>query len=49
MHLDHHNCLEVIVLFGTASRLQKVADQLTSLRGVKHGNLSLSTTGEKIS
>ncbi|MGM0381258.1 MAG: nickel-responsive transcriptional regulator NikR, partial [bacterium] len=29
IHLDHHNCLEVIVLFGTASRLQKVADQLT--------------------
>ncbi len=49
IHLDHHNCLEVIVLSGLASRLQEIANRLTSLRGVKHGNLSLSTTGKKIS
>ncbi|MFP4687514.1 MAG: nickel-responsive transcriptional regulator NikR, partial [bacterium] len=45
IHLDHHNCLEVIVLQGRANRLKKIADRLTSARGVKHGNLSLSTTG----
>jgi CopG family nickel-responsive transcriptional regulator len=49
IHLDRHNCLEVIVLKGKADRLKKIADRLTSARGVKHGNLSLSTTGRKLS
>jgi len=41
VHLDHHHCLEVIVLRGRADELQRVADRLIATRGVKHGGLQL--------
>lgn len=41
VHLDHHNCLEVSVLKGKAGDLQAFADEVTSQRGVTHGNLHL--------
>jgi CopG family nickel-responsive transcriptional regulator len=43
VHLDAHNCLEVIILKGRASRVKKMADKLISMRGVKHGKLTLTT------
>jgi CopG family nickel-responsive transcriptional regulator len=42
VHLDAHNCLEVIILKGKAARVKKIADSLISMRGVKHGKLSLT-------
>lgn len=49
IHLDHDNCLEVLILKGKVKRLQSIANELKSLRGVKHCQLSLSTTGKHIS
>lgn len=46
VHLDEHNCLEVIVVKGAAKDLKKIADRLISTRGVKHGKLTLSTSGK---
>jgi CopG family nickel-responsive transcriptional regulator len=48
VHLDHHNCLEVIAVKGEASKVQKIADLLINTRGVKHGKLSATTTGRKL-
>jgi CopG family transcriptional regulator, nickel-responsive regulator len=48
VHLDHHNCLEVIILKGRADRIRKLADLLKAQRGVKHCSLNMSTTGKKI-
>ena len=45
VHLDHHNCLEVLVVKGQAHLLQSLADKLSSVRGVKHGKLTMTTTG----
>jgi len=45
IHLDHDNCLEVIVVRGSASKVQELADALIGTRGVKHGQLSATTTG----
>jgi CopG family transcriptional regulator, nickel-responsive regulator len=45
VHLDHHNCLEVIILRGPGTDAKKFADKLLSLRGVKHGKLVLTNTG----
>lgn len=42
IHLDHNNCLELIALKGRSSRLKKLADQLISLKGVKHGKLVIT-------
>ena len=44
VHLDHHNCLEVIVLRGRAGALQKVASELRGLKGIHKGQLVLAKT-----
>jgi CopG family nickel-responsive transcriptional regulator len=46
VHLDAHNCLEVVVVKGTAEQVRRIADHLISLRGVKHGKLVCTTTGQ---
>ena len=40
VHLDHHNCVEVIVVRGSGSEIRKLADRMVAMRGVKHGELS---------
>jgi CopG family nickel-responsive transcriptional regulator len=46
VHLDHHNCLEVIIMRGRSSTIRGLADRILSLRGVKHGRLVITTTGK---
>lgn len=48
VHLDHHNCLEVLVMRGKVSIVQKIADSLISTKGVKHGRLTLTTSGAEL-
>jgi CopG family nickel-responsive transcriptional regulator len=48
IHLDHDNCLEMIAVRGRASTVQKIADALIGTRGVKHGTLTATTTGAKL-
>ncbi|WP_394838130.1 nickel-responsive transcriptional regulator NikR [Pendulispora rubella] len=43
VHLDHHRCLEVIMVRGRADQLQDVADRIIAIRGVIHGGLQLFT------
>jgi CopG family transcriptional regulator, nickel-responsive regulator len=42
-HLDHHTCLEVIVVKGPAKQVQKLADMLIGTKGVRHGRLVMSS------
>ncbi len=44
VHLDHDNCLEVLVVRGRSSDVRRVADTLISTKGVKHGRLSITTS-----
>ncbi len=48
IHLDEHNCMELLVLRGPAKEVRRVADSLISSRGVKHGKLVTSTSGKDI-
>ena len=48
VHLDHRNCMEVLVLKGEAARIRSLADRLISCRGVKFGTFSGTTTGEDL-
>jgi CopG family nickel-responsive transcriptional regulator len=48
IHIDHHNCLEVIILKGKVDIIKKITDELTSTRGVKHGKLITTSTGSNI-
>jgi CopG family nickel-responsive transcriptional regulator len=45
VHLDHHNCLEVLVVKGRPREIRALADGLTSLKGVMHARLSATSTG----
>ena len=44
VHIDHHNCLEVLVLKGKTKNIQQLADAIKSLKGIKHGELVLTTS-----
>jgi CopG family nickel-responsive transcriptional regulator len=46
VHLDHHNCLEVLVVRGRADIIYRIADDLIATKGVKHGRLTITGTGE---
>ena len=48
VHMDEHNCLEVIIVKGRASDVKTIAERLISLKGVKHGKLVMSTTGREL-
>lgn len=45
IHLDHHNCMEILALKGRAASVEALANKLISARGVKHGHLFRSTRG----
>ncbi|MDR2491867.1 MAG: nickel-responsive transcriptional regulator NikR [Coriobacteriales bacterium] len=45
VHLDAHNCLEVIVMRGSSADVRGVADAILGVKGVKHGRLTATTTG----
>ena len=46
VHLDHHHCLEVLAVRGKARIIRRIADQLLSTRGVKHGKLVMTSSGK---
>jgi CopG family nickel-responsive transcriptional regulator len=48
VHLDHDNCLEIVAVRGNPGEVQKLADRLKAIKGVKHGTLSMSSTGKNI-
>lgn len=49
VHLDHDHCVEVLVVRGKGGDIKKVADTLIGTKGVKHGKLTMTTTGQGLS
>ena len=48
VHLDAHNCLEVLVVRGPAGEVKRIASELIGVKGVKHGQLVMTTSGEEL-
>jgi len=48
LHMDEDNCLEVLVVKGMVDKIKTIADKLISTRGVKHGKLTMTTTGKEL-
>jgi CopG family transcriptional regulator, nickel-responsive regulator len=48
VHLDHHNCLEVVIMKGRSRGIRELADRIISFRGVKHGRLVITSTGKDL-
>ncbi|MFC1585220.1 nickel-responsive transcriptional regulator NikR [Fibrobacterota bacterium] len=49
IHIDHDNCLEVIIVKGRMQNVEKFCDSLRSLKGLKHVAMSITTTGVEVS
>lgn len=49
VHLDHDHCLEVLAVRGKGRDIRQVADRLIATKGVKHGKLTMTTTGKGLS
>ena len=48
VHLDHDNCLEVVLVKGKAGLVQKVSNALIAIKGVKHGRFTITTSGHDL-
>ena len=48
IHLDEANCLEVLAVRGEGPKVQELADRLRGLKGVKHGELTATSTGKAL-
>ena len=48
VHMDEHNCLEVLVLRGPAREVLRMGDGLVSTKGVKYGKVIPATTGHEL-
>lgn len=48
VHLDHHNCLEVIIVKGESGAVRELANRLKATRGVKSSELASASTGKKL-
>jgi len=42
VHLDQHNCIEVLNMRGRGEEIRKIADSLIGCKGVKQGRLIIS-------
>ena len=48
MHIDEHNCMEVLAVRGYPNEIRELADKILSCKGVKHGKLVMSITGAEV-
>lgn len=48
VHMDHDNCLEVIIVKGKAKNVIDLADRLRALKGVRNSNLAMNSTGKSL-
>ena len=48
LHLDQHNCLEVLIVKGKNQEIRKISDGLIATKGVRHGRLTLASTGKDL-
>lgn len=47
VHLDQHNCLEVLALRGDSGDIKALADKILAVKGVKHGKFIQTATGKE--
>ena len=48
VHVDEHNCLEVMVLKGKPGEIRSLSDSILGVKGVKHGQLVMTSKGQEL-
>ena len=46
VHMDHDMCLEVLIVKGPTKRVRELADSIKAIKGVKHGELVITSSGK---
>jgi CopG family nickel-responsive transcriptional regulator len=49
VHLDHHHCLEIVVVKGKSTEIRELVGVFKSMKGVKHNALVMTAIGESLS
>lgn len=47
-HLDHHNCMEIIIVRGSSESIRKLYSGIVAIKGLKHTALTMATTGTRM-
>ncbi len=48
IHLDHHNCFEIIVTKGKSQEIEELYQRLKSIKSVKHAGFMMATAGRDL-
>lgn len=48
IHLDHHNCFEIIVTKGKSKEIEELYQKLKSIKSVKHAGFMMATKGKDL-
>lgn len=48
VHMDEHNCLEVLILRGRGDEILRIGEALVATRGVKYGRVVPAATGKEV-
>ena len=48
IHLDHHNCFEIIVTKGKSKEIEELYQKLKSIKSVKHVGFMMATKGKNL-
>lgn len=48
IHLDHHNCFEIIVTRGKSKEIEELYQKLKSIKSVKHAGFMMATKGRNL-
>ena len=48
VHLDHDNCLEIVVVKGKAGDIRRLVAALKSIKGLKHSSLVMTSVGKTL-
>ena len=47
IHLDHHNCFEIVVVKGAKGKIEKLSALIKAAKGVRHSSLRFADTSEQ--
>jgi CopG family nickel-responsive transcriptional regulator len=48
VHLDHHDCLEILTVRGPTADIQRLVAALKAVKGLKHHGLIMTTAGHEL-
>jgi len=48
IHLDQHNCLEILAVKGLGREVKEIAERLLGTKGIKLGRLTTTVTGQRL-